>query len=159
MNGAEWLILILIGCVLYLVFKPKNKATHKGEHFVFDEVPDGKYIVRFKEEKAVPKEFILGVFEVSRGEHAGKRVPVKFKSAKAKKVMREYSQDWLEHLAYDEDDNRAANLMDEIDNTTSNPDVVELIVNVKNNAVTTIPEFAGDFDKIERLIKKIEKKK
>ena len=43
------------------------------EQLNFEALPDGKYLVKFLTEKASYNKFILAIFEITCGEHKGKR--------------------------------------------------------------------------------------
>lgn len=116
------------------------------EHLSFDILPDGKYLVKYLDEKASYNKFILAIFEITHGEYKGKRLPLKFENSKAKEISRNYTGLWLDRLAFEED-KKAYDLQIAKLNSEG-----EFIVNVKNGYVSSIPE--PDYDKIERLKKK-----
>ena len=76
-------------------------------------MPDGKYIVKFKDEIASYDEFFLVLFEVTRGEFNGDTIAAKHTSAKAKKVTRDYTGDYLSRLSF-EGDKKGIDLSDTI---------------------------------------------
>ena len=114
-----------------------------NHQYVFETLPDGKYIVRWVREVISEGNFILGIYQISYGEFQGKLVPMLFEGATAKKITRDYTGMFLERLAFE--GNKKAN---DWQNAQLNSEG-EYIVNIKNSQVSSIPE--PDSDKMERL--------
>jgi hypothetical protein len=116
------------------------------DNYIFETLPDGKYIVRWVRETISEGNFILGIYQISYGEFQGKLVQMLFDSVTAKKITREYTGMFLERLAFE--GNKKAY---DWHNAQLNSDG-EYIVNIKNSQVSSIPE--PDADKMERLMKR-----
>ncbi|MGA1999786.1 MAG: hypothetical protein ABSG52_07325 [Terriglobales bacterium] len=114
-----------------------------NEELTFEIVPDGRYLVRCVGERASYGQFILAIFEITRGEHKGKKLPLKIESAKAKDISRSYTGMWLDRLAFEEDKKAYA-----LQYAQLNSDG-EFIVNVRAGYVRSVPE--PDCDTVERL--------
>jgi hypothetical protein len=133
-------------------FKKKEPVTEKSpnRNLSFQEVPDGKYIVKFVEEISSINEFLLVVLVITRGEHKGIKQPAMFNSTKAKKVTKDYTGDFLNRLAFEEDA-KASKMQDAIDYSKHDSNG-EFIVNIKDGFVSSVPEY--DIDKFESFLKK-----
>lgn len=114
----------------------------------FNDVPDGKYPVLLKSEYAEPGVAITIGLEIVAGGYSGSVVPIVFKSAKAKRVMREWKGNYLSVLAYEEE-SKAYNMelwFGEAEN--------RCIVNVKANHVSSIARYGEDaYEKVNRLVR------
>ncbi len=118
-----------------------------NDHYVFETLPDGKYIVRWVREVISEGNFILGIYQISYGAFQGKLVSMLFDSVAAKKITLEYTGMFLERLAF-EGNKKASDWYDAQLNSHG-----EYIVNVKNSQVSSIPE--PDDDKMERFMKRL----
>lgn len=123
----------------------KKKEAPKDNNLSFDVLPNGKYVAKYKDEIPSYDEFILVTLEVTHGEHKGKLLPMQFASAKAKKVTRDFTGGYLDHLDY-EGEKKAVDLgysrgYAEGDTNGS------FIVNYKSGFVSSVPEY--DYDKVK----------
>lgn len=132
------------------MFSFLKRKKESGFTMSFEALPDGKYVARFIEERGFVDQFILVVLEITRGEHKGTKIPMQFTNAKAKKVTRDYSGDWIARLAFEEDA-RASRLEDAIDYAKADT-IGEFIVNYKEGYVTSVPEY--DTEKVEKSIQR-----
>ena len=133
--------------MIFGFFKRKPKRTYQ-----FDNIPDGKYIVQYVDETYSYDEFILVTLEVTRGAHAGSKIPAMFNSKKAKKVSREYSGQFLSRLGF-EGDNKALCLDSAIEYAQHDSKKGEFIINLKDSYVSSVPEY--DDEAVAKLIKKL----
>jgi len=136
--------------MIFGLFKSKSKS----KTYQFDNLPDGKYIVRYDDETSSYDEFILVILEVTRGEYSGSKVPVLFKNKKAKKISRENTGLFISRLAFEEDA-KASKLESAIMYAESDSNN-EFIVNLKDSYVSSIPEH--DFEAIEKMILRLKQK-
>ena len=132
----------------------KRKPEPAKRTYSFDNLPDGKYVVKYIDETFSYDEFILITLEVTRGEETGSKVPVLFKSQKAKKVSRDYTGDFLARLAFEED--AKASKLDYAISYAKSDSNNEFIVNLKESYVSSVPEY--DYEAVERLINRLSKK-
>lgn len=127
--------------------KKRYQLPISTEEPIFEELADGKYIVKYWGERASRDKHILGVFEILYGEHKGAKLFLKLESALAKKMTRDYSGLWLSRLSFEGVKSAGA-----LENAILNSEN-EFIVNVKKHYVSSIPE--PDYDKVENLKKKL----
>jgi hypothetical protein len=133
--------------MVFGLFKKKSKP----KIYQFDSHPNGKYVVKYIEETYSHDEFILVVLEITRGEYSGDKIPVMFQNQKAKKISREYTGMFLDRLAY-EGVAKASKLDDAMRYAESDSNN-EFIVNLKDSAVSSVPEY--DFEAVEKMILKL----
>ena len=131
----------------------KTGAKRVEKTLEFDQVPDGKYIVKFEEENASPGQFVVASVRVQYGEHEGSLIPCVFNEKRAQDIARRNSGEWLSRLSF-EGNKKAERLEDAMSyaNADSNG---EFLINVKDGRVSSIPEH--EHESVEGMRRKLAK--
>jgi len=82
------------------MFKDKGAEQIRSETLSFNVVPNGKYLVKYVNEKSVNDGIVI-IFEIIRGKYGSTKVPLTFFSSKAKRVAKEATGDYISRLSFE----------------------------------------------------------
>lgn len=173
--SAAWSILILVIITALLIRSSKKEQIRKSVAYESDDsggsndsdclserellqdsqVPDGKYLVRYVDEKAYHNSSILIVFQITQGSYAGKRIVSKFEGSKARRVVRDWTGDYIGHLA-----SEGVGIADKLDtirmeNLSQEFKEVEFIIRSESGYL--VAAYAFDENEIRRFGNRVKK--
>lgn len=112
-------------------------------------IPDGKYLVKFHSESAIPGECVLGNMTITTGRYKDSNVQLVITTKIAKKISREYSGLWISRLQF-ECDKKGSDL----DYAISQAFEGQFFVTIKDGFVRSVLDPSKNWESIERHLKR-----